>query len=76
MEVAMTLREIEIKVLDRPLPTVDLQRAVYVGAALLLATFMLAFATAPRARPPTTAPTTGALIGNILPQPLLPTWRP
>jgi len=43
----MALREIEIKGLDQGVPTVDLQRAVYVGAALLLATFMLAFATAP-----------------------------
>ena len=72
----MALREIEIRVLDRPVPMVDLQRAVYVGTALLLATFMLAFATAPRTRPPVMAPTTGSLVGNILPLSLLPTWRP
>jgi len=71
----MTLREIEIKILDRAVPMIDLQRAVYVATALLLASFMLAFAMAPRARPPVMAPTTGSLVGNILPQPLLP-WRP
>jgi len=72
----MTLREIEIKVLDRAVPMVDLQRAVYVATALLLATFMLAFATAPRARPPVMTPAAASLVGNILPQPLLPTRRP
>ena len=72
----MDLSDIEIKFVGLRTLTVRPRSAAYIGVTALLAAFILVFATTPKSRAQTIAPTTASLKGVVAPQLALLPRRP
>ena len=61
MEIAMDLRDIEVKITGEAIVAIRLRSAAYIGITVLLSLFIVSFATAPKARTHFIEPVMGSL---------------